>query len=71
MRINMEIERIANRIKELSIVLKEKHPIQRAKEINDILIHGEKVSITILQDAWDYYAYKKGITKSLELEVKA
>jgi hypothetical protein len=64
MKFNMETERVANRIKELSILLHEKKSLQRAKEINDILIYGDKISLEILQDAWDYFAYKKGIKNS-------
>jgi hypothetical protein len=64
MKFNLEIEKVTNRIRELSILLRNKEPLQRSKEINDILIHGEKISLEVLKDAWDYFAYKKGVMNS-------
>lgn len=32
-----------------------------AREINDILIYGDKVPLSLLKSAWDYYAQRKGV----------
>lgn len=32
-----------------------------AKEINDILIYGDKVPLSLLKSAWNYFAQRKGI----------
>lgn len=72
MSLTKETESTAKRIGELYSILKEIDTTSKiAKKINDILIYGEQVSIPVLRDAWDYFAYKKGITKSLDLEVNA
>ena len=33
-----------------------------AKEINDILIIGDKVPLSLLNPSWDYFAKRKGVT---------
>lgn len=32
-----------------------------AKEINDILIYGDKVPVSLLNPSWDYFAKRKGV----------
>ncbi len=32
-----------------------------AKDINDILIYGDKVSLSLLKSAWNYFAQRKGV----------
>ena len=32
-----------------------------AKEINDILIYGDKVPLSLLKSAWNYFAQRKGV----------
>ena len=68
MRLTQETERVAKRIGELYSVFKgtDAH-VKITKKINDILIFGENVSIPDLSEAWDYYAYKKGIPNSPKL----
>ena len=33
-----------------------------AKEINDILVYGDKIPISLLNPSWDYFAKRKGVT---------
>jgi len=33
-----------------------------AKEINDILIYGDKIPISLLNPSWTYFAKRKGVT---------
>lgn len=32
-----------------------------AKDIDDILIYGDKVPISLLNPSWDYFAKRKGV----------
>ena len=54
---------IAERIDRLYSAMKGKEsPEIIAKEINDILIYGDKVPLSLLKSAWDYFAQRKGVT---------
>lgn len=72
MGLTQEVECVAKQIGELYSALKGTDTSAKiAKKINTIMIHDEGISVQVLLSAWDYYAYKKGVTKTLELEVKA
>jgi len=54
---------IAERIEVLHSMLKGIHSSKEiAKNINDVLIHGDKVPIQLLKPAWEIFAKKKGVT---------
>jgi len=54
---------IAERISNLFHALYGKDSISDiAKNINDILIYGDKIPISLLNPSWDYFAKRKGVT---------
>ena len=53
---------IAERINTLFLALRGKDSISDiAKNINDILIYGDKIPINIVSGAWEYFAKRKGV----------
>ncbi len=53
---------IAEKISRLYLAMKEQEsPEIIAKEINDILIIGDKVPLSLLKSAWTYFAERKGV----------
>ena len=53
---------IAEKIGRLYSAMKEQEsPEIIAKEINDILIIGDKVPLSLLNPSWDYFAKRKGV----------
>ena len=53
---------VAEKIGRLISVLNGKEsPDVIAKEINDILIYGDKIPFNIVSSAWDYFAKRKGV----------
>jgi hypothetical protein len=54
---------IAEKIGRLYSAMKEQEsPEIIATEINDILIYGDKVPISLLNPSWNYFAKRKGVT---------
>jgi len=52
---------IAEKISRLVSSMKGKEsPDVIAKDINDILIYGDKIPISLLNPSWDYFAKRKG-----------
>ena len=57
------VPEIANKISRLFSAMKEQEsPEIIATEINDILIYGDKVPISLLNPSWNYFAKRKGVT---------
>lgn len=54
---------VAEKISRLFSAMKGKDtPDVIAKDINDILIFGDKVPSNIVSSAWDYFAKRKGVS---------
>ncbi len=54
---------VSKRIEELCRIMKHLHePSEVASKINDILIYGDKIPISLLKPSWDYFAKSKGVT---------
>ena len=54
---------VAEKISRLFFAMNDKElPDVVAREINDILIYGDKVPYNIISSAWDYFAKSKGVT---------
>jgi len=61
--IEHNVPTIAERISKLFSALKGKESVDViAKDINDILIYGDKVPVSLLNPSWDYFAKTKGVT---------
>ena len=57
------VPEIAEKIGRLYSVMREQESLEIiAKEINDILIIGDKVPLSLLSPSWDYFAKRKGVT---------
>lgn len=53
---------IAEKISRLFSVMKGKESLDIiAKDINDILIYGDKIPISLLNPSWDYFAKRKKV----------
>lgn len=56
------IPSIAERISKLFSAMKGQESAENiAKNINDILIYGDKISVSLLSSSWDYFAKRKGL----------
>ena len=54
---------VSKRIEELCQVMKSLHkPSEVASKINDILIFGDKIPISLLNPSWDHFAKRKGVS---------
>lgn len=54
---------VSKRIEELYKVMKHLHePSEVASKINDILIYGDKIPVSLLSPSWDYFAKRKGVS---------
>ena len=55
------VPEIAEKIGRLYSAMKEQEsPEIIAKEINDILIYGDKIPISLLKPSWGYFAKRRG-----------
>lgn len=71
MGLTIETESVARRISELYSTLKGTDTQSNiVRKINDIIIYGDKISTQALVLGWNYYAYKKGATKTLGEELQ-
>lgn len=62
MMISQNAPDIADKISRLFSAMKDKESQDViAKEINDILIYGDKIPISLLNSSWDYFAKRKGV----------
>jgi len=60
--IQQTVPDIAEKISRLYSAMKEQEsPEIVAKEINDVLIYGDKVPLSLLNPSWDYFAQRKGV----------
>ncbi len=58
----LTVPEIAEKISRLYLAMKnQESPEIIAKEINDILIYGDKVPLSLLKSAWHYFAQRKGV----------
>ena len=58
----LTVPEIAEKIGRLYSAMREhESPEIIAKEINDILIYGDKTSLSLLKSAWTYFAQRKGV----------
>ena len=54
---------IAEKISRLFSAMKGKESLDIiAKDINDILIYGDKIPISLLNPSWDYFAKRKRVS---------
>lgn len=54
---------IAEKIGRLYLAMREQESLEIiAKEINDILIYGDKVPLSLLKPSWHYFAKQKGVS---------
>jgi len=54
---------VAEKISRLFSAMKGKESLDIvAKDINDILIYGDKIPISLLNPSWDYFAKRKGVS---------
>ncbi len=62
MELTKKIEQAAMKIGQLYNALQNTDSSQHiAKQINDILIYGDKISLNELEVAWNYFAKMKGV----------
>ena len=58
----LTVPEIVGKISRLYSAMKnQESPEIIAKEINDILIYGDKVPISLLNPSWDYFAKRNGV----------
>lgn len=58
----LTVPEIVEKISRLYSAMKnQESPEIIAKEINDILIYGDKVPISLLNPSWDYFAKRNGV----------
>ena len=54
---------VSKRIEELCQAMKHLHePSEVASKINDSLIYGDKIPVSLLNPSWDYFAKRKGVS---------
>ena len=59
----LTVPEIAEKIGRFYLAMREQEsPEIIVKEINDILIYGDKVPLSLLKSAWDYFAKRKGVS---------